>query len=64
MYEGCPKSVWAAIAVSYATQGGDELSNARAAVLREWRTLHEQGIVPQRPPKEAYEIPNELEETR
>lgn len=50
LYEDCPKAVWAAIAVSALTTGGDYLDQASANVLREWWTLHDNGIVPQRPP--------------
>lgn len=50
-YDAIPKAVLAAIAVSYASSGGDYLENAAQNVADEWRTLHEQGIVPQKPSK-------------
>lgn len=59
LFERIPKSVFAAIAVSYATTGGDWLERAKMNVCREWRILHEQGIVPQKPTKEAMECPIE-----
>lgn len=45
-----PKTVLAAIAVSYASVGGDYLELVRENVLREWWTLYENGIVKQKPP--------------
>lgn len=49
VYNVAPKAVLAAIAVSFASSGGDELEAARERVLREWWILHENGIVKQRP---------------
>lgn len=49
-FDAVPKSVLAAIAVSYASSGGDYLDFASDNIAREWTLLHEQGIVPQRPP--------------
>ena len=65
LYARTPKAVFAALAFSYAqAQGavadpddpgnGDETLEAdvtRARLLNEWRILHENGIVPQAPPK-------------
>ena len=53
LYHGIPKAVWAAIAVSALTQGGDRLDEAAALVAREWAILHSNGIVQQAPSKEA-----------
>jgi hypothetical protein len=50
LYAATPKAVFAAIAVSYATCGGDYIERAHENVLRDWWVLHENGIVPQRPP--------------
>lgn len=47
VYENTPKAVWAAIAISFATCGGDRLDEATQAVLREWGILKGNGIVPQ-----------------
>lgn len=49
LYEACPKAVFAAIAASFIInhQARGELS---AELLREWYTLHINGVVPQRPP--------------
>jgi hypothetical protein len=52
-YAEIPKAVWAALAVSSLTQGGDYLDEARARVAAEWQALYQAGIVPQRPNKEA-----------
>ena len=49
LYAKCPKSVFAAIAVSSLTTGGDYIEIARDAVLGEWWALYDNGIVPQRP---------------
>lgn len=51
LFEQCPKSVFAAIAVSYATlNNGDNLDKAEDSILREWWILYRNGIVPQKPP--------------
>lgn len=50
VYGACPKAVLAAIAVSFATVGGDYLEEAQARILREWQILYQNGIVPQCPP--------------
>jgi hypothetical protein len=50
-YQNTPKAVFAAIAVSLATSGGDRLEEAQAEILKEWKTLFEAGIVPQDPTK-------------
>jgi hypothetical protein len=52
-FDRIPKSVFAAIAVSALTQGGDYLEKATVRVCDEWRVLHDNGIVPQKPPKAA-----------
>jgi hypothetical protein len=52
LYAAIPKAVWAALAVSYASNGGDRVNDTdflRDAILREWWILHNNGIVPQRP---------------
>ncbi len=49
LYNAIPKAVWAAIAVSFGTRGGDLLDEAREIVLREWWVLYQNGIVPQKP---------------
>lgn len=50
LFKATPKHVLAAIAASFASCGGDRIDEAEARVLREWWTLFENGIVPQRPP--------------
>ena len=42
-----PKAVFAAIAISSLTQGGDWLEEADARLFTEWNALHVAGIVPQ-----------------
>lgn len=50
LFADCPKAVFAAIAVSALTCGGDNIDEAQAAILREWNTLYTNGIVKQKPP--------------
>jgi hypothetical protein len=50
VFEQTPKSVFAAIAVSSLTCGGDYLEHATRRVVTEWDTLHTNGIVPQAVP--------------
>jgi hypothetical protein len=50
LYHEIPKAVFAAIAVSALTGGGDRLDDATAEVIREWSVLHRNGIIPQTPP--------------
>jgi len=49
IYEDTPKAVFAAIAVSYATVGGEliRLGDTAARLVTEWDVLHRNGIVPQ-----------------
>lgn len=52
-----PKAVWVAIAVSLANQlAGGPLDRGMAPVntlMDEWRLLHDNGIVPQKPQREG-----------
>lgn len=50
VFERAPKTVWAALAVSFASNGGDYIDEVRDRIVREWWILHENGIVPQKPP--------------
>lgn len=50
VYRGCPKAVFAAIAISALTTGGDFLADAEPRLIREWWVLYRNGIVPQKPP--------------
>lgn len=53
-YARIPKAVWAAIAISYASSGGDLLHDMDAVddnISREWHALYNNGIVPQQPDK-------------
>lgn len=62
LYRDLPKAVWAALAVSALTNGGDWLERAEALVVEEWWILHENGIVPQKPNRPRPE-PEVLDET-
>jgi hypothetical protein len=55
MFAECPKSVFAAIAVSALTVGGEYLSEAKQRVADEWLALYNAGIV-QKPIGEAARI--------
>jgi hypothetical protein len=46
LYDATPKAVFAAIAVSALTFGGDYIEQAADRVLVEWLRLYEGGIVP------------------
>jgi len=54
LYEKTPKAVFAAIAISALTTGGDYLEHAKERILEEWVALYENGIVSQKPPVTAY----------
>ncbi len=47
VFEKCPKAVLAAIAVSFATDGGQHLEQAQGRILREWEALFIAQVVPQ-----------------
>jgi len=49
LYAKTPKSVFAAVVYSFTSSGGDLPDVAIATFLNEWRVLHENGIVPQKP---------------
>lgn len=48
-FDKCPKAVFAALAVSFGTNGGDYLEEAEQRLLDEWQILYDHGIVPQKP---------------
>jgi hypothetical protein len=48
-WDQVPKAVFAAVAVSVLTVGGDHLDKAESRFAREWWALYTAGIVPQRP---------------
>jgi hypothetical protein len=50
LYEVCPKAVFAAIAISALTDGGDRIEEAKFRVVEEWWALYRAGIVAQKPP--------------
>ena len=55
LFADCPKAVLAAIAISALC--GDDLNSAHENVLKEWWTLYDNGIVPQKPPVQI-DVPN------
>lgn len=61
VYENTPKAVWAAIAISLATCGGDRIGDAARAIIYEWGILHGNGIIPQPVPAalRRYDRPDE-----
>lgn len=59
VFDKTPKSVFAAIAVSTLTSGGDYLEHAEPRLLEEWWILYENGIVPQKP---LFKRPEPVEE--
>ena len=50
IFDKCPKAVFAAMAISALTSGGENIEIASNAVLDEWWCLFACGIVPQKPP--------------
>ncbi len=44
-----PKTVWMALAVSFAIRCGIDVGDVGDAVFAEWGRLHVDGIVPQKP---------------
>jgi hypothetical protein len=51
-YAQCPKAVFAAMAVSYASrQVNEDFAHVEAELLNEWQVLYDNGIVPQKPPR-------------
>ena len=49
-FEDCPKAVFAALAVSYASrQYEEDFTKVEAELKNEWRLLYQNGIVPQKP---------------
>jgi hypothetical protein len=54
LYDNIPKTVMAAIAVSFAIQlkGEEDFEYfIKKRIMEEWEILHQNGIVPQKPPK-------------
>lgn len=51
LYERTPKAVWAALAVSLALRlNEDQFEAVPVALCAEWSSLHQAGVVPQKPP--------------
>jgi hypothetical protein len=50
LFASTPKAVFAAIAVSMLTAGGDSMERVNELILKEWQALYDNGIVPQKPP--------------
>lgn len=56
-YSACPKAVFAAIAMSMAAlNAATDVDGIEGNLLREWYTLHMNGVVPQAPPKKLWGI--------
>lgn len=53
LFDEIPKSVFAAIAVSALTAGGENLQASGKRLALEWETLNLNGVVPQKPGKLA-----------
>ena len=51
LYAKTPKSVFAAVVWSYVSSGGDHPENGLKNFLDEWKILHDNGIVQQKPLK-------------
>lgn len=62
-FDRIPKTVLGAIAMSYASNGGDDLDVGGDRLLAEWRILFENGIVEQKPPKDLWRECDSYEET-
>lgn len=63
LYAQTPKAVFAAIAVSSMTRGGDHIEHAVNLILYEWGALYRAGIVPQAPPQavDYKDLPEEVQ---
>lgn len=53
LYDAAPKAVFAAVVVSLLSCGGDDMAGVAEKFRKEWETLHDNGIVPQRAPAKA-----------
>jgi hypothetical protein len=51
VFDKIPKAVWAALAISALTCGGDYLEEATKRIVEEWTILNQNGIIKQAPPK-------------
>lgn len=51
LYASTPKAVFAAVAYSYTSSGGDNPIQGIENFLQEWRILYENGVVTQKPPE-------------
>lgn len=51
LYGKVPKAVFAAVVYSFVSSGGDDQTHAIQRFIQEWRILHENGILTQKPPK-------------
>jgi len=50
LYVRTPKAVFAALVVSLLSGGGESFERINELILHEWQVLHDNGIVPQKPP--------------
>jgi hypothetical protein len=51
LYAETPKAVFAAIAVSALTAGGEQIQQADQRIIEEWTALYTNGVVSQAPPR-------------
>lgn len=58
-FDKCPKAVLFEIARQFGMRMADEFTPAAAlvAMQREWSVLHQQGLVPQKPPRILDHLP-------
>ena len=49
LYNRIPKAVWAALALSYASQGGENFNGVMDKIFDEWSKLYLNDVVPQKP---------------
>jgi len=61
-YDRIPKAVLGAVLASLLSTGGERPEDVMPAVLEEWKTLHQNGIIPQKPPRIAVEDTREAED--
>ena len=63
LFDKIPKSVFAAMAVSALTCGGDYLEKASFVICKEWCALYDNGIITQKPTSEARKLAD-MDDTR
>lgn len=64
LYERIPKAVFAAVAFSFCSSGGDDMEHGVLRFIEEWIILNENGIVLQTPPPEYVEAALKAQQER